>query len=469
MSCKTAPTRRNSLLLPKKGSSVNMTEGSILKHILSFAIPVLVGSLFQQLYNMVDTWVVGNYVSNEAFSAVGSVGPIINMLIGFFTGLAAGAGVVISQNYGAKHFDEVSKTVHTAVTMTSLLGIVFTFLGIFLAPLMLQLMNTPEEVIPASTQYLQIYFAGILGLMIYNIGAGILRAVGDSTRPFYYLIVSALMNIGLDLLFVLVFHMGVAGVAWATIISQGVSSVLVMVTLARSNECIKLSFRKLTVHWNSLKRIVSVGLPASIQMAITAFSNIFVQSYINYFGADFMSGWAAYTKIDQLLLLPVQAIALSVSTFVGQNLGAGHVYRAKKGINRGILMTLISTAVLMTPIMLFPSPIVAFFNAKPEVIDYGAMLLLWLSPFYLLTSFNQVYVGALRGAGNTRIPTLISLGSFVVIRQIYLFVVSRVCNEALLIGLSYPFGWIFNSLLTTIYYYRTDLLKTRIVVDKPKE
>ena len=469
MSDKHAPAQKHSFFLPKKSSSVNMTEGSILKHILSFAIPVLVGSLFQQLYNMVDTWVVGNYVSNEAFSAVGSVGPIINTLIGFFTGLASGAGVVISQNYGAKRYDEVSKAVHTAVTMTALLGILFTFLGIFLVPLMLRLMNTPEEVMPAATEYLQIYFAGILGLMLYNIGAGILRAVGDSTRPFYFLIISALMNICLDLLFVLVFRMGVAGVAWATIISQGISALLVMITLARSNECVKLSLRKLTLHWNSLKRIVGVGLPASIQMAITAFSNIFVQSYINYFGPDFMSGWAAYTKTDQLLLLPVQAIALSMSTFVGQKLGACAVDRAKKGINRGILMTLVSTAVLMTPIMLFPRSIVAFFNAKPEVIDYGSMLLLWLSPFYLLTSFNQVYVGALRGAGNTRIPTLISLCSFVVIRQIYLFVVSRVCNEALLIGLSYPFGWIFNTLLTTIYYHRTNLLKTRVVEDKPQE
>ena len=300
---------------------MDMTEGNITRHIISFALPLLIGNVFQQLYNTVDTWVVGNYVSNEAFSAVGSVGPIINMLIGFFMGLSSGAGVVISQYYGAKRYDEVHDTVHTALVMTLIMGVVFTAIGLAMTPFMLRLMNTPDNVLPESTAYLTIYFSGILGLMVYNIGAGILRAVGDSQRPFYFLVVCAVMNTVLDLLFVLVFRMGVEGVALATILSQCTSAVLVIITLMRTDTCIKLRIQDLKINFAMLGKIFRVGIPAAIQMAITAFSNIFVQSYINYFGDNCMSGWTAYAKIDQLLFLPMQSIALASTTFVGQNLG----------------------------------------------------------------------------------------------------------------------------------------------------
>ena len=269
---------------------VDMTQGSILQHIINFAFPLLIGNIFQQLYNTVDTWVVGNYVSNEAFSAVGTVGPIINMLIGFFTGLSSGAGVVISQYYGAKRFDKVHDAVHTSIVMTLLLGVVFTAVGILMIPPMLNLMKTPAEVFPESSAYLTIYFAGVLGLMLYNMGSGILRAVGDSKRPFYFLVVSAVLNTILDLVFVLVFNMGVRGVAWATIIAQFVSAILILITLMRTEICIKLILRDLKMDWEMLKKVVRVGIPAAIQMAITSFSNIFVQSYINYFGAVCMSG-----------------------------------------------------------------------------------------------------------------------------------------------------------------------------------
>ena len=277
---------------------VDMTEGNITRHIISFALPLLIGNVFQQLYNTVDTWVVGNYVSNEAFSAVGTVGPIINMLIGFFMGLSSGAGVVISQYYGAKRNQEVHDTVHTAMVMTLVMGIAFTAIGLAMTPFMLRLMNTPDNVMPESTAYLTIYFSGILGLMIYNIGAGILRAVGDSQRPFYFLVVCALINTVLDLLFVLVFHMGVEGVALATVIAQSTSALLVVITLMKTDTCIKLRLRDLKINFAMLGKIFQVGIPAAIQMAITAFSNIFVQSYINYFGDNCMSGWTAYAKID---------------------------------------------------------------------------------------------------------------------------------------------------------------------------
>ena len=451
--------------LPRRRKDVDMTEGNITKHIISFALPLLIGNIFQQLYNTVDMWVVGNFVSNEAYSAVGTIGPIINMLIGFFMGLSSGAGVVISQFYGAKREKDVSNTVHTAIVMTLVLGVIFTFVGLAMTPYMLRLMKTPDEVMPESTAYLTIYFSGLLGLMLYNIGAGILRAVGDSQRPFYFLVVCAVMNMILDLVFVLAFKMGVRGVALATILSQITSAILVMVTLMRTDSCIRIRIKELRIHWNMLRKIITVGIPAALQMAITSFSNIFVQSYINYFGADCMSGWTTYAKVDQLLFLPMQSIALASTTFVGQNLGRNQVERARKGVSISLRIAMLSTVIMMIPVLIFAAPIVGFFNSKPEVISYGTLLLRWLSPFYLLCCFNQIYAGALRGAGNSRASMLIILASFVAFRQIYLFIMSGICNEIIPIAMSYPAGWLLCSLLTGIYYHKVKLGKTRLVED----
>ena len=450
---------------PKRGKDVDMTQGNITRHLITFALPLLVGNIFQQLYNMVDTWVVGRFVSNEAYAAVGTIGPIINMLIGFFMGLSSGAGVVISQYYGAKRYEDVSRTVHTALTMTFILGILFTGVGLSMAPFMLRLMNTPENVMPESSAYLSIYFSGIMGLMFYNIGSGILRAVGDSQRPFYFLVICAILNTVLDLLFVLVFNMGVRGVALATILSQATSAVLILITLATTPECIKFQPSKLRIHWDMLKKIFRVGIPAAIQMAITSFSNIFVQSYINFFGDNCMSGWTTYAKVDQLLFLPMQSIALASTTFVGQNLGCNQVNRAKKGVTRALMLAVASTIILMIPVLAFAPQIVAFFNSKAEVVEYGSLLLRWISPFYVLCSFNQIYSGALRGSGNSKAPMVIILSSFVVFRQIYLFIMSRVWNEILPIAMSYPAGWLLCSTLTVIYYHRAQLGKNRLVED----
>lgn len=468
MPTKHTTSHHHHLLTPRKGKDVDMTQGNIVHHILLFALPLLIGNIFQQLYNTVDTWVVGNFVSNEAFSAVGTVGPIINMLIGFFMGLSSGAGVVISQYYGAHRNEEVEHTVHTAVLMTLILGMIFTFLGLGIIPFALQMMKTPADVLPESTTYLTIYFSGIIGLMLYNMGAGILRAVGDSQRPFYFLMVCAMLNTLLDLLFVLVLDMGVAGVALATVLSQCTSAILVMITLLRSNTCVKLSFKKLRIHWDMMVKIVQVGIPAAIQMAITAFSNVFVQSYINHFGSNCMSGWTAYAKVDQLLFLPMQSIALAATTFVGQNLGSNQVDRAKKGIRTSLLLAVGSTVILMIPMLLFSRTIVSFFNSKPEVVEYGELLLRWMTPFYVLCCFNQIYSASLRGAGNTKAPMLIMILSFVVFRQVYLFVMSRICNEIIPIAMAYPAGWLLCSTITTIYYRKAKLGSTRLVEDKPK-
>ena len=456
-----------SMRLSKK-QDVDMTQGSIVGHIIRFSIPLLAGNLFQQLYNTVDTWVVGNYVSNEAFSAVGSVAPIVNMLIGAFTGLASGAGVVISQYYGAGRHDKVQESVHTAVTMTLILTVFFTAIGLFITPYMVGFTNLHENSVDDAITYLTIYFAGMVGLMVYNIGAGILRAIGDSKRPFYYLVVCAVLNTVLDLVFVLVFHMGVEGVALATILSQGVSAVLVMVALLRTDSCVKLQIRKLKIIGSILKKMLFVGIPAALQLAVTAFSNIFVQSYINFFdkdllSADYMAGWTAYLKIDQLLFLPMQSISLATTTFVGQNFGKNQIQRARKGVTQAVIVSMSATAIMMVPVIVFAPSIVGFLNSKPEVIANGTLFLRVLTPFYIICCFNQVYASALRGAGNSTACMFIMLGSFVLFRQVYLFCMARICNEIIPIVMSYPAGWILCSVITIIYYRKVALGKTRLV------
>ena len=450
-----------------KRHDVDMTQGSVFLHLLYFALPLLAGNLFQQFYNTVDIWVVGNYVSDEAFSAVGTVTPIINMLIGSFMGLASGAGVVISQYYGGKKFDKVQEAVHTAIALTVILTVLFSIIGVAMTPAMLHFMKTPDEVFGESSVYLTIYFSGMVGLLFYNMGSGILRAVGDSKRPFYYLVASATINIVLDLVFVIKFHMGVAGVAYATILAQGISATLTLITLLRTSSCVHLEFQKIRIHLPVLRQIIHVGIPAALQMAVTAFSNVFVQSYINQFGSDAMGGWTAYTKIDQLIFLPMQSLALSATTFVGQNLGDGQAERAKKGVRTSFLMAVCVTIVVSTGVILAAPHLVVIFNDKPEVVDYGVLFLRRMTPFYVLCCVNQIYSGALRGAGNSRVPMIIMLSSFVVFRQCYLYVVSNfISNTILPLAMGYPAGWLVCSTMTLIYYHKVHLAGTLKLEEK---
>lgn len=448
----------------KRSYDVDMTEGSAFRHLLNFALPLLLGNLFQQLYNTVDTWVVGNYVSAEAFSAVGTVAPIINTLIGAFSGLASGAGVVISQYYGAGNKAKVRDAVHTSIVMTIVLSIAFTILGVAMTPTMLGFMKTPAEVLPDSTAYLTIYFAGMAGLMFYNMCSGILRAVGDSRRPFYFLVVSAAINTVLDLVFVIVLGMGVAGVAYATIIAQAVSAALTLIVLLRTGSCVKVVPKLLKCHAAMLKKIVAVGLPAALQMAVTAFSNVFVQSYINHFGPNCMGGWTAYNKIDQLIFLPMQSLALAITTYVGQNLGKRRFDNVRKGVCTSLLMSMAVTVVISGSVIGFAPRLVEFFNKDAAVIEYGTLFLRYLTPFYVLCCLNQIYTGALRGAGNSRAPMVIMLASFVLFRQCYLFVMANfISNEILPIAMSYPAGWLVCSLATLIYYRRVHLGRDCVV------
>jgi len=455
--------KRFSSFISKK--DVDMTEGKITPLLINFAVPLLLGNILQQLYNTVDTWVVGNYVSDSAFSAVGNVGPIINLLIGFFMGLSTGAGVVISQYYGAKQEDRVQDTVHTSIMITLILGALFTAAGILLTPALLGIMNMPtEEIYKDAEFYLTIYFSGMLSLMMYNMGSGILRAVGDSLRPFYFLAVSAITNTILDLIFVLVFHMGVEGVALATVLAQTLSAVLIVITLIKLDNCCKLHFNKLKVHFDVLMQIIRVGIPAALQMAITSFSNIFVQRYINSFGDACMGGWTAYAKIDQFLLLPMQSISLASTTFVGQNLGMDQVERAKKGVRTAMLISIISMIVLMLPVLIFAEPLVRFFNDNPEIVKNGALFLRLMSPFYVFCCVNQIYAGALRGAGDSKAPMFIMVGCFVVFRQIYLYIVANYLGNPMLgIVFGYPAGWLLCSLITFFYFRFSHWEKHRLV------
>ncbi len=453
-------------LLSRSGRDVDMTQGGILRHIIVFAIPLLLGNLFQQLYNTVDTWVIGNFVEDKnAYSAVGSLNPIINLLIGTFMGFSSGAGVVISQYYGAGRKEDVSRAVHTALVMTLVLGIALTAIGLLLMPFLLDFMKMDKEIQVQAKIYLGIYFSGLMGLVVYNMGSGILRAVGDSTRPFIFLVICALMNTGLDLLFVIVFGMGVEGVALATIISQGVSGLLVLGVLFSTDSCVKVRLKSLRVYRDVLGKIVLVGVPAALQMSITAFSNVFGQSYINHFKGDAMSGWGTYLKVDQFLFLPMQSISLACTTFVGQNLGKNQIQRAKDGVRKSVTLSLAATGILMVPIIVFAEPIAGFFNPKPEVVAHAATLLRFITPFYLMCCFNQILSSALRGAGNTKAPMLIMITSFVVVRQVYMFVLSRLWPEHTLlsIGMGYPVGWTLCTVLTAIYYAKVPLGKNRLV------
>ena len=433
----------------------DMTQGTIWKHLLAFALPLMIGNLFQQLYNTVDSIVVGQFVSKQALAAVGSTTSIINMLVGFFSGVSVGAGVIISQRFGAKDPEGVHKAVHTTISLTLIIGLVGTVVGIVLAPIMLTLMKTPQDVFVEAKAYLQIYFGGISGLMLYNMGSGILRAVGDSRRPLYFLVFSSIVNIVLDLLFVLGFHMGVEGVAYATVIAQFSSAALIYFTLYRTHDVHRFQPKKLRIYPEMVRSIIRVGLPAGLQQALTSFSNVFVQGYINSFGTNCVAGWSCYHRIDQFILLPMQSISMASTTFVGQNIGHRDLERTEKGIRTAVMLSIVVTGILIGLVVIFCAPLIKIFNDDPGVVEYGVMFIRLISPFYLIICFNQIYAGALRGAGDAKAPMVIMLFSFVLFRQLYLAIGTQFINTEWFVGLGYPAGWIMCSTLQLLYYYKS--------------
>ena len=438
----------------KKTTTKNMTEGSIIKHILLFSLPLMFGNVFQMLYNTVDSIVVGNFVGKEALAAVGSTSMLVNMLVFFFNGFSIGAGVVISRYFGGKEFSRLHRAIETTMATTFIFCVAFTIIGSLGVKPMLKFMATPEDVFPEATTYLRIYFLGFAGLLIYNMGSGILRAVGDTTRPLIFLIITSIMNIVLDLLFVLVIKLGIAGVALATIISQFISAILVMVLLMKTDDVYNFSFKDIGIDTGILKMIFIVGLPAGIQSVITAFSNVFVQSYINYFGSGCMAGWSSYNKLDTFIMLPMSSMAMAATTFVSQNIGAGKKSRAGKGTLISVILATAVTFVIAVFLYIFAEPAIRLFSSDSSVIEFGALFIHTNVFFLVANCVNHTLAGALRGRGDSRGPMIIMISTFVVVRQIYLFVLTRfIVNDPKWVGFGYPVGWMACCAVELIYYY----------------
>ena len=435
--------------------STDLINGKIWKAILWFSIPMLVGNLFQQLYNTVDSYVVGNFVSSGALAAVGQSTPIINTLVGFFTGLATGAGVVIAQYFGGNHLNKMKKAIHTSIALTLILCVLFTILGIGLSKQILILIGSPDSVMAPASLYLRIYFGGISFVCIYNMGSGILRAVGDSKTPLYYLIVASIINIILDFVFVLYFHMGVAGAGWATFIAQGISALLVMIKLVFSKEIYKVEFKDISIDMPILKKIIEIGIPTALQQSIVSFSNVIVQSYINSFGANAVAGYTSYVKIDGFLQLPIQSFAMAITTFTGQNIGAHAIDRVKKGLRTTMAMTFGVTTIGVLIIYIFGEQLVGIFSTDPEVIKYGYLMARIFAAGYLTLPVIQIISGALRGVGLSNIPMYFMVGTFVFLRQIYLAIAVPLTHN---IGIVFAVTWVICMIGLLIYYFRVHWL-----------
>ena len=440
--------------MKEKSSVKDMTNGNIALLLISFTVPLLLGNLFQMLYNTVDSLVVGNYVGKEALAAVGSTTFIVNMLVFFFYGVSIGAGVAISNFYGAKNHKRLHDAIETTIFVTFVCCVIFTILGVLMVKPMLRLMDTPDDVMPASTQYLKIYFSGISGLLIYNMGSGILRAVGDTKHPLMFLILTSLINIVLDLFFVIKLNMGIAGVAYATIIAQFISAFLVMRILIRTKEIYYFSWNDIGCDKNIVKSIFKIGLPTGIQSVITSFSNIFVQSYINYFGSSCMAGWGCYNKLDMFIMLPMQSMSQAATTFVSQNIGAGNTDRVNKGTIQSILLVESITIVIAAFLFTFARSAIGLFTNDVSVIDFGVMFLRTNVFFLLFNCVNQTLAGALRGRGDSTGPMVVLLIAFVFIRQIYLYIVTNfISNTPRIVGFGYPVGWMMGFVLEMTYFY----------------
>lgn len=428
-----------------------MTEGAIWKKILLFSIPLILGNLFQQLYNTVDSIIVGNYIGSHALAAVGSGSSFINLLIGFCVGASAGAGVVISQAYGAQDEERLHKAVHTTIAIAIAAGIIVTIAGIILAPTVLNIMNTPAEIHKDAAVYLRVYFGGMLFSVVYNLAAGILNAVGNSRRSLIYLMVAAISNIILDLFFVVVLKMGVVGVALATDISQFLSCVFIIGYLMKTNEVYKLKVREIRFHGQMVSKIIKMGLPTGIQNIVIALSNVIIQSGINSFGAVVMAGFTSYVKIDGFNFLPLMSFSMAATTFTGQNIGAGKIDRVKKGMKVSLAMGM--GYAMLTGVLLYNLAPYAMgiFTKDPEVVACGVYLMKFFCPFYWILAFIHIMAGTIRGTGKTLPPMIIILVSLCLFRVVWIATVVPVIGELYGLIMVYPLSFGVGAILTILY------------------
>ena len=446
------------VLFAKK--EVDMTHGNIIKQITGFAIPMAIGLLFQQLYNTVDMIIVGQFAGKQALAAVGGTTTIINTLVGFCSGLATGIGVVVAQAFGKKDKEGLERAVSTSLALSIFLCITMTIIGCALARPMLNLLNTPDDVMKPATEYLLVYFAGVSGLLMYNMLTGIMRAVGDSKRPLIFLVISSLLNIVLDLLFVAVFNWGALGAGVATIISQFVSALMALFSLMFTKADYRINLKKIYFHKATLGKILSVGLPGGLQMAITSLSNVFVHSYINAYGTDVMSGYSIHLKLDHFIIVPAMAFAHATTTFVGQNYGAGNYKRAHKGNNVSLALSVLATIFLSILFYVFARPLSSVFTNEVEVLDYAVFFSKNVVLFYFFMAITQNYAGALRGMNKSKTPMIIMISSFVAFRQLMLFIVSKVYPGNLFpIAMVFPSGWFLAALSLAIAYLLSPVIK----------
>ncbi|MBQ9123780.1 MAG: MATE family efflux transporter [Lachnospiraceae bacterium] len=437
----------------------NLTEGPIIKNMLLFAIPLFMGQLLQQLYNMVDAWVIGNFADNDAFAAVSSAGSMTFLIVGLFNGIAIGGGVIISRYFGAGDEENVVRAIHTNFLMGIIASILSTVVGLLLSPHILRWMNTPDSVMPNSLAYFQIYFAGVSTVIMYNICMSIMRALGDSVHPLYYLLISSAMNVVLDLLFVAVFHWGVSGAAIATVIAQGISVLLCLVRMSRLKDYTRLDFRKIHFYKDMMLEVIKQGLPTGVQNAVISIGNLTVQTNINSFGSFAMAGVGAYSKIEGFVFLPIMSMSMSLPTFVSQNLGAKKYDRAKRGAAFGIIFGVLM-AELLGVIIYFTAPsLLRIFVDTPESIEYGMLHVKVTSLFFFLLAMSHCAAGVLRGLGKAFIPMIAMLAFWCGVRVVYVSSILHVIPKFQMISWAYPLTWTLSSILLMFILLRIDWTK----------
>lgn len=437
-----------------KKKDVLMTEGAIIKKIIFFAVPIFLGNLFQQLYNTADSLIVGNFLGSSALAAVSSSGNLIFLMVGFFNGISIGAGVVISRFFGAQDDRKVQQSVHTTVAFSLVAGIFLTVFGVAFAPKILVLMGTPKDVLKESITYFQIYFMGSIAFVMYNALTGILQAVGDSRHPLYYLIVSSVINVILDIVFIRFFHAGVGAAALATIISQLVSAILCIIHLMNATGSYCLNLKKIRFDREMLKLIISNGLPTGIQNSIIAFANVVVQSHINGFGKMAVAGSGVHAKIEGFGFLPITCFALALTTFISQNLGAKKYERVKKGARFGIVCSVGMAEMVGAAIYFFAPQLIRMFDTTPEVIYYGTLHARTVTLFYFLLAYSHCIAGILRGAGKSIVPMMVMLVCWCIIRVSYITIAVNVVDQIQTIYWAYPITWSLSSIVFFVYYWK---------------
>ena len=435
-----------------------MTEGGIFKQILLFSIPLLLGNLFQQIYNATDTYIIGNYIGDIALAAVNSTQPIINFGIAAFMGLSLGGQVVISQAFGASDNKRIERAIYSSIVIGIITTVILMVFAVVAIRPLLQLMNVDGEVLDLSSLYLRIYFLGSFGVVFYNLITGVLRALGDSVRPLYFLIFTCFLNIILDVFFVTVINLGVFGVAMATAITQIACAILTLYTLFKKYPEYHLSISKIRYDKGMVIKIVEIGIPSAIQNSIVSFSNVFVQTNINGFGPLVMAGSGSYSKIDAFATLPVMSFAMAITTFVAQNIGAKKYDRVRQGIKITLIFAEVVIICFSAIVWLFGYQAIGLFTQNHEVIMYGMLKMYWMMPFYPILTVAHVLLGALRGAGKTKIPMYITILCWCVIRMAYLAVIVPLFHDLGLVYFAYPLTWSLSVILILWYYYKIGII-----------